>query len=54
MLKEVEMQGYVQRVRGCKGTGLECRRMYKGNENAKDGTGKNALQGKGRTTDNTS
>ena len=54
MLKEVEMQGYVQRVRECRGARLEYRRMYKGDENAKDGTGKNALQGKGRSTDSTS
>ena len=36
------------------GARLECKRMCKDNEDAKDGTGKNALQGEGQSTDSIS
>ena len=29
MLKEIEMQGYMQRLRGCRGQDRNARRMYK-------------------------
>ena len=54
MPKEIEMQGYMQRVRECRGQDWNAEGYTRKKENAKDGMGENALQGRGRPTDSIS